>query len=391
MKHHAEAYEAMTLPEVKPAAPARFLRYLTDRFLLLPLGALVAVVWANTAPDSYFRFAHPLTFPINEVAMALFLALVAQEVREALMPRGALHTWRRWGLPLIAAGGGIVGATATYLVYVGLKYEAVLVEAWPIACAIDVAAAYYVLKLVWHRSAALPFVLLLALATDAVGVLVLALRPQAVALQPGGVLLMLGALGVAAGMRSARVKGFAPYILICGPLSWFALYMEGVYPALALLPIVPFLPRSPRPLELFADPPDDTDVHHFEHQWNEVVQVILFLFGLVNAGVLLRSYDTGTWAILAAALVGRPLGIGLAVAAAVAAGFRLPARVGWRGVIVIALATSSGFTFALIFATGLIPVGPVLAAFKLGALSTVVAAVLALAAARLLRVGKFAR
>jgi Na+/H+ antiporter NhaA len=112
---------------------------------------------------------------------------------------------------------------------------------------------------------------------------------------------------------------------------------------------------------------------------------------LVNAGVLLRSYGTGTWAFLAAALVGRPLGIGLAVAAAVAAGFRLPPRVGWRGLIVIALASSSGFTFALFFATGLIPTGPVLAELKLGALSTVAAAALALAAARLLRVGRFAR
>ncbi len=42
--------------------------------------------------------------------MAFFLALIAQEVFEALMPGGALHTWRRWGLPVIGALGGVAGS-----------------------------------------------------------------------------------------------------------------------------------------------------------------------------------------------------------------------------------------------------------------------------------------
>ena len=121
------------------------------------------------------------------------------------------------------------------------------------------------------------------------------------------------------------------------------------------------------------------------------VQAVLFLFGLVNAGVILRGYDTGTWAMLTAALVGRPLGILAAVGLALALGLHLPRRIGWRELVVIALATSSGFTFALFFATGLIAIGPVLAQIKLGALARVVAALLALGAARLLRVGRFAR
>src|SRR5262249_56215845 len=95
-------------------------------------------------------------------------------------------------------------------------------------------------------------------------------------------------------------------------------------PALPLSPIVPFLPQEPRRLDLFADPPDDDATHHYEHEWNEGVQAILFLFGLVNGGVLLKGYDTGTWAMLAAALVGRPLGILAGVRLAVAAGLHLP-------------------------------------------------------------------
>jgi NhaA family Na+:H+ antiporter len=164
------------------------------------------------------------------------------------------------------------------------------------------------------------------------------------------------------------------------------LYLCGLHPALALLPIVPFLPREPRRADPFAESPDDDDVHHFEHEWNEWVQVILLLFGLVNAGVLLRGYDTGTWAMLTASLVGRPLGIIAAVGVAALLGLRLPRRIGWRELLVVALATSSGFTFALFFATGSVAPGPLLAQIKLGALVSVVAAPLAIALAKLLKV-----
>jgi NhaA family Na+:H+ antiporter len=390
MRHQAAAHLPIAVAEARRPAAARVLRYATDRFLLLPIGAGVALVWANTAAESYFRFAHGLAFLVNEVGMAFFLALIAQEVVEAMMPGGSLHTWRRWALPVVAAGGGIGGAAAVYLAYVMLKHEAVLLPAWPIACAVDVAAAYYVLAIVWRRGSALPFVLLLALATDAVGVAIVALRADRMPTQPGGILLVVAAIALAALLRRAGLRSFWGYVAICGVPSWYGLYWEGLHPALALLPIVPFLPRKPRTDSPFLDPGDDGEVHHFEHQWNEVVQVILFLFGLVNAGVLLRGYGTGTWAILAAGLAGRPLGILAAVWLATMAGFRLPGGVGWRGMTVIAVATSSGFTFALFFATGLIPMGPVLAEIKLGALATVAAALVALGLARTLRVGRLA-
>ena len=79
------------------------------------------------------------------------------------------------------------------------------------------------------------------------------------------------------------------------------------------------------------------------------------------------------------------------IAVAIAAGHRLPLRLHWREVIVLSLAASAGFTFALFFAASVIPAGPLLNELKLGALSTAVSAVLAFAAARLLHVGRFSR
>lgn len=391
MRHDAALHHRAVMTDPHPAAGERAFRYVVERFLLLPLGAAIALVWANSAAESYFRFARLVAFPINEIGMALFLALVAQEVRESFMRGGALHTWRRWTLPLAAAIGGFLGAAGLYLLYVQLRYETVLAGAWPAAAAIDVAAAYYVVKTVWRRSTVLPFVLLLALATDALGLAVVAVEHPSLYAQPAGLALVAGAVVAAALMRRLRVRVLWPYVVFCGPLSWAGLFLCGLHPALALLPIIPFLPHEPRRADPFVEPADDDPVHHFEHEWSELVQVILFLFGLANAGVVLRGYDSGTWAMLAAALIGRPAGILVGIGLAVALGLRLPRRVGWGQLAVVALASSSGFTFALLFATGSIAPGPVLAQVKLGALLSVVAAPLAIALGKALTARSAAR
>src|SRR5262249_39043170 len=130
---------------------ARTIRSGLEGILVLPAGAAIGLVWANLAPESYFSLAQRLTFAVNEIGMAFFFALLAQEVLEAVMPGGALHSWRRWSLPLVAAAGGAAGAVGAYLVYVQRSYEAPLFQAWPIACAIDAAATYYIVKAILPR------------------------------------------------------------------------------------------------------------------------------------------------------------------------------------------------------------------------------------------------
>jgi NhaA family Na+:H+ antiporter len=391
MKQHALATHPVAARRHRRGALARSIDRAVHHYVALPAGVIIALIWSNTAPEPYFVLAQSLAFFVNEIAMTLFIGLIMQEIVEAMMPGGALHSWRRWSLPLLAAAGGIAGSTAFYLAYVQGQYEAILLAGWPIACAIDIAAAYYLLKTIMPRSGALPFALLLAIATDLFGMLVIAPRHPTLAVHAGGAGLMIVALGIAGAMRALKVRVFWPYIAICGALSWVAFYREGIHPAFALVPIVPFLPHEPRRLDLLADPPDDDAVHHFEHEWNAVVQGVLFLFGLVNGGVMLRGYSTGTWAVLLAALVGRPLGILVTVRAAVAAGWHLPRRLGWRQLVVVALASSSGFTFALFFATGILSTGPMLAQLTIGALGTAAGSLLAIGAARLFHVGRFSK
>jgi Na+:H+ antiporter, NhaA family len=392
MSNHVLTHDAMGLPRLprSPWTMSRFVHLATDHFHLLPIGALIGIIWVNTAAESYFKFSVRLSFFVNEILMALVFGLITQEIIEAAMPGAVLHSWRRWGMPIILAAGGVVGAATAYIVGISLNHERVLPQAWPIACAIDIAGAYYVLKMILPRGGALPFLLLLAIATDAFGLVVVGVSYPVAQTHTGGTILMLAALGLAMIMRRRKVRSFWPYLAICGTLSWLAFYREGIHPALALVPIVPFLPHERRSIDLFEDPPDDDPTHHFEHEWNYVVQAVLFLFALVNAGVVLKGYGPSTWAILGAALIGRPLGIFVGLGVALYLGLHLPAKVGWRELLVIALATTSGFTFTLFFATGIISIGPALAEVKLGALATtVVGTLLVFAAAWLLRVGRF--
>ena len=367
-------------------------RFVLEHYLWLPLGGLIGLIWANTAAESYFGFAHQLSFPVNEIGMALFFALITQEVVEEMMPHGALHTWRRWMLPLVGAAGGVAGSAFVYLTYVTLQYEPILSQGWLVAGAFDIAFAYFIVKSIFRRHPAVSFLLAMAIATSMVGLFAVGLRYQPVAVRPGGTVLMVAALGLAMILRRRKVHSFWPYLLACGPLSWWALYLDGFHPALALVPIVPFLPHHPRSAEGFEDTTDapSSSPRHFEHQWNNAVQAVLFFFGLVNAGVLLHRYGTGTWALLAAALGGRPLGILAAVGIAVWLGMRLPPRLHWRDLVVVALAASSGFTFALFAAVALYPPGPILAELTLGAVLSGTGVVVAFGAARLLKVGRFA-
>ncbi len=365
---------------------------IADYSLLLPAGALLALIWANTQAAGYTRFAHASEFAVNDVGMAFFFGLAAKEVVEALVPGGSLHTWRRAAMPVAAAAGGMVGPALIYLAIVHLAGQPQLARGWAIPCATDIAFSYLVAKAIYRRHPAIPFLLLLAIADDAFGLMILAVFYPVGDLRPLlGFALLAAALGVAWLLRRNRVNSFWPYVVAGGALSWGALFLGGVHPALALVPIVPFLPHATRDPGLFAPAPAAARdaLSAFEHWWKFPVQGILFLFGLVNAGVPLHAVDTGTWAVVIGVLAGKPAGIGLSVVLASAAGLTLPAGVGGRDVVVVGFAAAIGFTVALFFATAAFPPGPVLDGMKMGALLSVSGAIVAVGVAALLRAGRF--
>jgi NhaA family Na+:H+ antiporter len=367
--------------------------FILDYLIALPVGCAAALLWANTLPDSYYRFERLMAFPVNDIGIAFFFALITKEVAEATLPGGALHPWRRAALPVAAAIGGVMVSIACYLLFVRSAGEPVLMGGWAAAIAIDIPGSYVIARLIFGRHPAVPFLLLLAISADAIGLACVAVfQPVGDAHPAIGLGLMVIAVGAAAVLHRRKVKSFWPYLLGPGTLSWFALFLGGVHPALALAPIIPFLPHGRRDPGLFVEtaPAAHDTLTLFERWWRLPVEGVLLLFGLVNAGVPLHGLEAGVWAIPLAAL-GRPIGIFGAAWLAIAAGLHVPNGFGWRELAVVGCAASIGLVFALFFSTAVMPLGPVLLEMKLGALITIAGGGLAFAVARLLRVGRFAK
>jgi hypothetical protein len=164
-------------------------------------------------------------------------------------------------LPVIAAIGATLIPALIYMRAVNLLEEPALEISWPVSFATDIAISYFVARIIFRLHAAVPFLLLLAIASDALGFLALALfYPTGDLHLAAGTLIMAGAMAIAFGLRRARVRSFWPYLLGAGSVSWFALYWGGLHPALALMPIVPFLPHAARDPGFFVDArPTDRD------------------------------------------------------------------------------------------------------------------------------------
>ena len=365
--------------------------FILDHSLLLLLGTAAAVLWANVHFATYEVVTDPLHFWVNEIGIVFFFALAAKEVFEATLPGGPLASPRRALSPLAAAVGGMVAPAAIYVSLALSLGPTDLTRGWAIPCATDIAFSAMVARLIFPVGhPAIPFLLLLAIADDALGLLILAIfYPSRAGSLPWLLLLMAAAMLLALFLRRRRIQSFWPYIIGPGSLSWAALYFGGLHPALALVPIVPLMPHSPRDLGLFS--PDEgrqpDTLSRFEHWWAVPVQVVLLLFGFANAGVPFERIGSGTYYVLAALLLGKPLGILLFSAASRLAGAQLPEKLRLGDLLIVGIVASIGFTVSLFFATAAFPGGVALAETKMGALLSFVAAPLAFGVARLRRAG----
>ena len=306
-----------------------------------------------------------------------------------MLPGGPLASPRAGVVPLLAALGGMIGPALLYVGLATLAGRADLLPGWAIPCATDIAFSYMGARIIFPKNhPAIPFLLLLAVADDALGLLLLAVfyptGPISFALFA---VLLCTAIGIALWLRTRRIRSFWAYTLAAGGLSWAAFFYGGFHPALALVPILPFMPHARQDLGLFN--PDERGRHdtmnRFEHWWARPVQVVLFFFGLTNAGVAVAGIGTGTWLVLSALMIGKPLGIVITTFLAVAAGLRRPAGLHYKDTAVVGLLAGIGFTVSLFFSIAAFPPGELLNEVKMGALLSFCALPLALGLASWLR------
>ncbi len=374
--------------------PRRLHWVILNSAIVLPIGCAIALAWANLAPESYYRVAHALDFAVDDVGLGFFFAIMTKHVVEETLPGGALHSWRRALLPVVAATGGVVVPVAIFLAYLYAVDEPMLPAAWMVTTAVDVAVCYLVGGLIFGRHPALPFLVLLSIVSNAIGLAVLAItNPPTIVHALVGLTIVLAGMVGARWMRQVGMQSAWLYVLGPGVLCWIGLYLAGVHPALALVPVVPFMPHARRDPGLLADPlPTDRDtLSRFERVAAPPVQAILFLFGLVNAGVPLHGLESGAWALPVATIVGRPVGVVAAVAIATRVGLHPTGRVGMRELVVIGFIASTGLAMALFFAAATFSTGPLQSQLSLGALVSSAGVALAWIAAWVLGVGRYRR
>lgn len=410
----------------------RVWNFLTNYSLLLVIGAIIALIWANVDHASYEHFVEfvivddffighlhdghrtlTLHYLVNDVLMAFFFAIAAKEVWEAIILENGSLRGKKAATPLVATVGGMLGPIAIYLglaAFLGSDIYDAVARGWAIPTATDIAFSYLVGRLVFGAGhPAVRFLLLLAIADDAGGLIILAIFYPSGELAPEWLLVSLAAAvavfvlanwlpryldrGNQLRPNSTWVRNklsFWPY-LIAACVSWYAFQESGIHPALGLLPIVPTIPHADRAFGIFSEAEVYlTDLlNHIEHSLKHPVEIVLFFFGLLNAGVAFSAISEPTWLVLAGLLIGKPLGIMLfgALAAHVLK-LGLPAGMRTIDLFVVGCVAAIGFTVALFVASVAFPAGAVQDAAKMGALFSFGAAIVSIIAGRVTGVKK---
>lgn len=410
----------------------RVWNFLTNYSLLLIFGALIALGWANTNPDSYHHFVEfviwdhapighlhdghrtlTLHYLINDIGMALFFAIAAKEVWEAIILKDGSLRGKKAATPLFATAGGMFGPIAVYLglaMIMGSDTYDAVANGWAIPTATDIAFSYLVGRIVFGAGhPAVRFLLLLAIADDAAGLIILAVFYPSGDLAPEWLLASFGAAaavyilfnwlpryldrGNQLRPNSTWVRknlSFLPY-LIAACVSWYGFMRSGLHPALGLLPIVPAIPHADRAFGIFNEAEQHLHdlLNTIEHALKHPVEIILFFFGLANAGVEFSSMGDATWLVLAGLIIGKPIGI-LLFGWIGAVPMRLGIPDGMRiiDLFVIGCIAAIGFTVSLFVASVAFEAGPTQDAAKMGALFSFAAAVISIVAGKLTKVQK---
>ena len=421
---------------------------ITTYSLLLIGGAILALIWANIDASSYHHFVeYPLLFNdvigvdlhhweqaygeaatgfhaetarvmtvhylVGDVLMAFFFAIAGKEVWEAVILQDGSLRGKKAATPLIATLGGMLGPISIYLgiaALLGSETFSAVSRGWAIPTATDIAFSYLVGRMVFGAGhPAVRFLLLLAIADDAAGLIILAVFYPSGELAPVWLLLSLGAAiavfvlfnwlprrldrGDQLRPKSTWVReklSFWPYLL-AGVASWYGFAQAGIHPALGLLPIVPTIPHADRAFGLFSEAEQHlTDLlNHTEHLLKYPVEVVLFFFALVNAGVEFSAIGAPTWLVLLGLIVGKPLGVMLfGWIAAHPMKLGLPEGMRTIDLFVVGCVAAIGFTVSLFIASVAFPAGPVQDAAKMGALFSFVAAAISIVAGKLTGVQK---
>jgi NhaA family Na+:H+ antiporter len=321
----------------KKVAPLRdFLHRESSSGVILLIAAILGLATANSpASQLYFDFLEfdfnltagvfilKLTTlkVINYILMTIFFFVVGLEIKRELTS-GHLSRFRDAIMPFFAAIGGMALPALIYLAIAGSEAP----RGWAIPVATDIALAVGALALLGNLI--LPslrtFLLGLAVIDDIGAILIIAfIYSSGVAISwlfAAAVTVIVIALVKRFGVRYTYI-----YVLF-GIALWYTFYRTGIHPTLAGVVLGLLTPNAPKEVDSHLDVEDGTlsVIEWLEaklHPWSTYVVVPIFAFA--NTGVILTSEalknastSVIAWGIFAGLVIGKPVGILLAMVSA---------------------------------------------------------------------------
>ena len=369
-----------------------------------------------------------LHFIVNDIFMCFHFGLATVEIVESFLPGALLYPPTKAAMnPLGAALGGVLGPIAVYFILLAAfdaagafdgetenMQLATLKVGWGIPAVSDMCVGWSTALLVFGRGhPAIMYLLLLAIVEEAFGMLIIAIFYPDPATPFNGVWLLLiaAAMLVSYAMRRLNVLDWRMYVAIPGSMAWFGMLWASLHPALALVFVVPFMPtgdandadgsddikekaeatinylRGPEPEAALTpaahgheEAPAKAPLYEFQHSCRSFTDLlVLFLFGLTNAGVdTSNGVGPYAWVVVLALIIGKLIGIGVTAICMAKSGFPLPKGMGYVHVVMVSFIAGCGLTVSLFMAGEAFEDENVQDQGKLGALLSVVTAVLAL-------------
>ena len=404
----------MTLPDTRlfsrgswteTSRIATVLRKETVGGVLLLLGTLIALVWANSPWSAAYDSLRdtrvgPASLHLDlslgtwaaDGLLAIFFFVAGLELKREFVA-GDLRDTRRAALPVAAAVGGMAVPALIY-VLVNLGTGDGGTRGWAIPTATDIAFALAVLAVIsTHLPSALrTFLLTLAVVDDLLAITIIAIfYTSALSVTP--LLLALLPLALFGFLAQRRIRWWW-LLLPLAVLTWALVHASGVHATVAgvLLAFTVPVARSEA-----AGGPDAGPglAEHFEHRFRPIsAGVAVPVFAFFAAGVTVGGFsglaqsltDTVALGIVAGLVVGKAVGI--TAATWLVARFtraELDDDLSWWDVVGLALLGGIGFTVSLLIGELAFGQGSVRAEHaKVGVLvGTVAAALLATVLLRL--------
>jgi Na+:H+ antiporter, NhaA family len=344
----------------------------------------IALIWANSPwRHSYEMLWHTrlvgswtVGFGINDGLMTLFFLVVGLEIRHE-MRAGALSDPRIATLPALMAAAGVA---VPALIYLLLNSDPVLRRGWAVPTATDIAFAVGVLSLVGRHAPPTLRVLLLTLAIvdDIIAILIIAtFYSDGMAIS--GLALVGSAIVVLWIIQRFAIRHPLAYI-IPGALLWLGMLRAGIHPTLAGVALGMLLPPTGSSSRILRS------LHML------VAYAVLPLFALANAGVDFQGVSLAAGApiavtagIILGLVIGKPVGILLATAAALRMRIvSLPENIEWPHLVLLGCLGGIGFTMSLFIVNLAFPDPTLLATGKCAVLlGSILAAVVSFAVGRL--------